>query len=193
MASKTSRRIEALAAVARDVLSRRFSPDCCVAATRAGLDVLTGWGVEAEPRFVKACAVNRPWINGSRDPDIAYMVMIDCEDAPDHKIAGHLVIATRNRLIDLSAWQFDRPERGIHVASGLVLTSGRELRIALPGGGAVAYGRHPHPESTRWMSAPDWTLPFVRHQEQHRMLVQELRAAAELAADGRTSWERTGT
>lgn len=188
MASKTVQRIEALARVSRDVLSLHFSPDCCVAATRAGLDVLAGWGVEATPALVRACAVNQAWLNGSRELGVAAIVLIDCETSNDGKVAGHLVITTRKYLLDLSAWQFDRPTKGIRVASGLAVTaSGRSLRASLRGGGAVMYGPHPHPDKVSWENAPDWALADERHQQQHRLVVQELRSAAELAADRRTS------
>ena len=198
--------VATLAHVARPTFEGMgLRPDCCVAATRAGLDVLEAWGIKARPVLCEAVACNIAFRAGSRDPATAFVVQIDAginiregeremrEHASETGLLGHVIIAAkvpgRHMLIDLSAYQFDRPSRGIHVPNALAFDSRGSIAlrrkwdtsVELKNGGMMLYRPHPAPELAPFREARDWMLPSAQEQATHREVVGSLKAyAAEL-------------
>jgi hypothetical protein len=187
MSSRLEQQLKAMTFSCRGIQTQYFSDDCCVAATRAGLFVLETLGVrKARPLLVAASAANGDYVRGLREPPAAY-VTIDCDTTRPHCVAGHLVLvgkAGSNKfLLDLSAYQMDRPHKGIHVVGGVGITFDKSLALAgddwriecaLSQGGRLCYGPHPDPEHVPWQRSPNWTLPTPLHRETHRKVAREL-------------------
>jgi hypothetical protein len=176
----------------RGVMSQYLTDNCCIAATRIGIAVLQTLGVrKVRAVLVGAMAYNEPFARGVRDPPAA-IIMLDTRPRPEGGLSGHLVIYAKVgsvwMLVDLSAYQMDRPQKGIHVESGvLVPLSGAlpqhdwSVRMPLPRGGAIEYGAHPHPEIVDWWRSPNWSLPDREHRELFARIGGEL---VELAHEG---------
>jgi len=188
------RMILALSRVARPVLEAEgLQATCCVAATHAGLDVLKAWGVKAKPALVEAYACNKVWLDGTGIPGSAYCVAID-KDSEGEGLNGHLVIlgktTKRHFLLDLSAWQMDRPQKKIIVPTGVLIDThgplmpGWATYAPLPQDGKVFYQEHPAPAQARWQNAGDWRLPTPKHRELHAATVRNLRDVAERLSTG---------
>jgi len=191
MSGAIEKQLGVLADVCRRVQSKYFIDNCCIAATRTGLCVLEELGVrKARPLLVAAAAFNGPFMRGERLPPAAY-VAIDLDRRKEEGLAGHLVIigkvGSRKFFLDLSAYQMDRPQKGIHVESGILFAVYRplsnsgpdwSLEVELPEGGQLVYGKHPHPGlGVSWEHSPNWTLPTERHRQDYGRVVQELLAA----------------
>jgi hypothetical protein len=187
---KAERLLAALAYVAPPVFEAHgMRPDCCVAATRAGVEVLGRWGIKARPMLCEAEAFNAPWRAGDRTPGRAWAVAIDAQSVGDG-LAGHLVIVGKmgreHFLLDLSARQMHRPHKGIFIPQGLCIRTGGPLMddcwsvgADLPEGGGLAYRAHPSPEIVRYQTAPDWKLPTPGHRQTHASVVSALRLDTE--------------
>lgn len=163
----------ALASSAWPVLRTTFRPDCCIAASRVGVTVLQRFGIDGHGETVVAMAGNaafRFWRDGGfkgEPPSGARVVEIDTTvERTPKTYPGHVVIVGRVQgkyfMLDLSAPQFDRPAKQIHVSEGIyALTDTRpgRLTLDLPGGGFIAYGAHPDPLLS-FRDSPDWR-PFL--------------------------------
>lgn len=161
--------------VARPILSGHFHDRCCVAATRAAIDVCAAWGLRAKAQLVEFDAVSPTWSVG-----------VTHEPIPgDTGIPGHLVclvqVGKSGYILDLAAYQADRPEHGLSVPTGLFLPvranrlkGDRLITGAKNGETVVRYIEHRRPE-TPWAYAPDWRLPTAAHAATHRRVVSELR------------------
>lgn len=122
----TERVIKSLLKHARPEILKEFRPDSCIASTAVGIDVLTRFGVLAEPLPVRMMAFNAafanrieagsPWpTNGEilrwAEEDGSYSVGIGLGEQQPNKWAGHLVVlAEKQWLIDLSIDQASRPQ-----------------------------------------------------------------------------------
>jgi hypothetical protein len=188
------RKLARLADVASLVLADLYTPDCCIAATRAGLAVLEHLRIKAQPRACIALAMNREWLAGERALP-AWAVMIDPDEtiARPAGFAGHLVIVGKvgssKFLLDMSAGQFDRPGREINVPGAVLAGLRKPLPLASPwgvsvnlkGGGLLGYSAHPYEleANTSYKTAPDWTLENETAQRTHAAAVAQLIEAIE--------------
>jgi len=109
----------------RPEILKEYRADSCIASTAIGLDVLTYFGVLAEPIPVKLSIFNAPYVKrietGSKFPnrkmliqwgkeDGSYSVGIGYGSHEYNKWAGHLVLLVENKwLADLSIDQANRP------------------------------------------------------------------------------------
>ena len=198
----TPRLLAVLARIAPTVFEAHgLRPDCCVAATRAGLEVLASWKIKARPTLCEAEAFNAPWAAGDRTPGRAWAVAIDAQ-SPGPGLSGHLVIVGKTGrehfLLDLSARQMHRPHKGIIVPHGICgrtdgpLMGAWSVSLALPQGGQLLYRPHPSPETARYQAARDWQLPTPGHHQTHVAVVATLRAETEkLARPGSTEPQPT--
>lgn len=192
MTALLERQMHAMAVHAREVLSPHVTDTCCVAATRVGLTVLEELGVRARPHLVAMAAFNAPFAAGLRAPPAA-IISTDVRTQRPGFLAGHLVIvgkvAGRRFLLDLSAYQADRPERAIHVPTGICVVVGPsfverrgwKLDVALYEGGHCVYCEHPHPFRMPWKESPNWTLPTREHREAYDAMVRGFRECAAAA------------
>lgn len=165
--------IDTLVAVAAPILAREYRPDCCVAATRHGDEVLRYFGVPAVPLKVQAIVGNATWRDwmltrptpGEPMPDPAWSVGVDLESKEDGRYAGHLVLLADDLLIDLSLGQMARPVRGISLPPAAVFPVGEtwaeqgDMAVGISDGESgdesiVLYRRLPERD---WMGVPDWT------------------------------------
>ncbi len=182
--------IAALSLVAPHVLAAEgLQPSCCVAATHAGVDILTSWKIKAKPLLCAAHAYNAWWVAGDRTPGRAWAVDIDV-DAVGPGLSGHLVIVGKvgreHFLLDLSAMQMHRPHKGIVIERGIIIALDGPLMedwsvgVVLPKGGLLSYSKHLSPATCRYQDAPDWRLPTPGHRTRHEATVRRLRAEAEV-------------
>lgn len=190
--------IMALTHVARQALSRWCSPTCCVAATRAGLEILKGWDIKCAPLYTEVIAANREWVRGDRVAP-AYSVTVGVSfSAPDgvaivdrredEGFNGHLVIAgktgSRKFLLDLSVWQMDRPQRSIYIPRAVAIETLKppvgewSAATNLRDEGKVVYRAHPLASTREWERSPDWMLADDWHRDLHEHIVADLRESA---------------
>lgn len=149
----------------------------CVAATRAGLDVLNRFGIDAEPLAVDVRAFNPAavqWIlDGSPGgPEEftrrgCYMLTSDVPDGapvlpPTRPNGGrgwgrHLVlrVPSRGLVLDLDMRQLARPEFGVDVPDAAAFTWGDAAGLVLdtPGGARIVYTPR---DDRAYLDAPDW-------------------------------------
>jgi hypothetical protein len=133
---------------AEAVLRERFRPDCCLNATRVGLECMTALRLNAEPLSVRCTAANRGYLEVvkklGRLPELpeelgarAWCVAVDdrgdsvqftgsaAEAGADTGWPGHLVMIVQRRwLVDGSTRQMRRPQRGLEVPDVLVAEVG---------------------------------------------------------------------
>jgi len=111
---------------ARPEILKEFRADSCIATTAIGLDILTEFGVLAEPFPVRLLIFNEafanriekgtPWPSNKEliqwsEEDGSYSVGIGVGTQQPGKWAGHLVILIEKRyLLDLSIDQANRPK-----------------------------------------------------------------------------------
>jgi hypothetical protein len=167
--------VQRLALVSWSILSQSFTPDCCIAATKIGLEVLKRWGIHGEPVVVDAAAMNGDMATALSEgrelteDSPARVVQIDSsKEDEEGKFAGHLVIVARAEgarfVLDLSAVQLHRPEKNIIVPSAVLspIAEGDpwSASVALAHGGVLLYEsveRRPSRDRS-WRTATDWTL-----------------------------------
>lgn len=175
------------ASVVRLVALRNFTGrDTCIATTRLGLAVLDQAGVRARPQAVFASAMNlkayhlaEQQVPVAQWPDDAWSVVIGPEGKPGGTgWDGHLVVMVREpghprTLIDLSADQFDRPQRDLIVGGPVFMdisgtwTPADPLTVPIRGEDGktptalVTYWPMPpgHPKTHTWKTAPDGLVP----------------------------------
>lgn len=125
MDTKQRNIIEKLMVVGRPEILKDFRPDSCIVSTAISIDVLTHFGILAEPLPIKMSMFNAPYVkridSGSEFPnremlirwgkeDGSYSVGIGYGENQPNKWAGHLVVLVENSwLIDLSIDQANRP------------------------------------------------------------------------------------
>lgn len=96
-----------------------FSPDCCINASRTGIEVLRQLGVKAKPLSVSIVVFNDfAWRLFQADkptcewPPQAWSIGVSTgQDSRPGKWNGHLMIEGDGWMLDLSARQFHRPGR----------------------------------------------------------------------------------
>ena len=184
--------LEALASVSGSVLSQCFSPDCCIGATKIGIEVLRRFQITGRPMPTAAVAMNAAYYhhvtsNSSQAPpaDARILVIDDDLGSDERGYAGHLVIVGKipgaSFLLDLSASQFNRPKKDIVVSEPLLIElpvntnfDGRWEALVPLESGYVVYGPHPKPNDKSWKDSPDWTLPTLKHREVFKVICDEL-------------------
>lgn len=166
------------------LLRAGIRPDSCILSTRVGIAVLDRFDLPARPQAVFVLAQNKAaFLLAERGvpvadwPDDAWSVGVDAtqfrpENLSPGRWPGHLVVIVRQPgeprlLVDLSADQFDRPERRLVIGGPvfmdidgpwtphdpLAAPAGTESEPAL-----IAYRPMPpgRPESGQWKSSSDW-------------------------------------
>lgn len=164
--------LEALRSTAWPILRMAFAPNCCVAATHIGIAVLTRFGIAGHSTITTALGLNqaiRGWIDagavGEPPPD-ARFVDIDTEYRSEKGLPAHLVITGKVKgfhfFLDLSAPQFHRPEKGIHVPVPIYGKMPKPwplcVNLELAEGGLLCYGPHPKPETIDYETSRDWVI-----------------------------------
>ena len=124
----TEKIIDKLLDIARPEILKEFSVDSCIISTAIGIEVLSRFGVIAEPLPVRTVVFNKPFadrIKRGENPyksdlaewtkqDNSYSLGIGYGFPQPNKWAGHLVIlAEKKYLIDLSIDQANRPQYDI--------------------------------------------------------------------------------
>lgn len=138
----------ALEPVVRPVMLRHYSPDCCIATTRALRDVFKHFGYDAYPVAVSVAIVNARMARILKEHihiPVDYcerLAFFEREDAwglgigigdplpgygPAHGFDGHLVLRVMQTLVDASLQQADRPQKGISLGSLIAYEPGREF------------------------------------------------------------------
>ena len=130
---RQERIIDAYLHHASEVFAAVFTPNCCLNASRVTLDVLRHFGITAHPESVLVSLYNPTWVllveaHGRRPVTEAeaqqWVAMggwcLGCGGLKEPSEAhggwdGHLVVRVGSMIIDPSAGQFDRPEKGIMV------------------------------------------------------------------------------
>jgi hypothetical protein len=161
----------------RPEILKEFRADSCIASTAIGLDVLTYFGVLAEPLPVKLSIFNAPYVKrideGSAFPnretliqwgkeDGSYIVGIGYGTQEPNKWAGHLVLLVENKwLADLSIDQANRPNYNMVFAPFAAevdadFLAGKNPRIIKDANGCVI--RIETIKSRGFLSSPDWTF-----------------------------------
>ena len=123
---ETIEAIKVLRQCARPEILKEFNADSCIVSTAVGVDVLTHFGIFAEPLPVRTVIFNKPYVArieaGSDWPkgdeiqrwqkeDGSYSVGIGVGTQQPNKWAGHLVILIEKKLLlDLSIDQASRPK-----------------------------------------------------------------------------------
>jgi hypothetical protein len=167
-----------LAEVTREELQvgTRYRPDCCIAATRALIDVLDYFRLTARPLSVIATVFNpvmcerierdaMPTLEeAERDwfPHGCYSLAVGLGDPEPGKWPGHLVLNLEDRvLIDLTLDQANRPQHGIllpmpilaPLSPGFLTEEGQ--MVGLVNGCRVVYEARPFDRS--FERSKDWT------------------------------------
>lgn len=182
--------LETLASVSSTVLSKCFTPDCCIGATKIGIEVLRRFQITGRPMLTAAVAMNAAYYhhvtsNSTQPPpsDARILVIDDEIGSSDIGYAGHLVIVGKipgsSFLLDLSASQFNRPKKDIVIDEALLIempvNTNFDGEVLAPlTRGYVVYGPHPKLNDRSWRDSPDWTLPTAGHREIYKAVCDEL-------------------
>jgi len=182
--------LEVMALVSWRVLSQCYKPDCCIAATRVGIEALKPFGIAGRPMPTRTMVANEAYwlyVEGKvPEPDSTARVLIiddTCDDGTGYP--GHLVIVGKVKgvpfLLDLSVVQLDRPHKEIHVPpEGLLMLlpptfefKGEwAIPVVNPRGGAILYGAHPNPPDYTKMA--DWYFRTPWHRMTFMRMRDEL-------------------
>lgn len=140
----------------------------CILGTRALIETLAYFGIRAKPVSVDLLAANASAIAAieagipqSEWPDDWWTVGVDgTTQGPDPGgYNGHLVaIAEGKYLVDPTARQFDRPDKGIYIPAPLVgpfHPNQRSVAYEADEGSALVYRPHGRKD---WHRAPAWRL-----------------------------------
>jgi hypothetical protein len=111
----------------RGAAPRLTTDGACVAGSRFGLEFLKQTGIEAWVTQVDAIALDeqsyREMLNG--EPPTGWSVgALSVTEVPN-KWNGHVIVETNQWFIDLTAGQFDRPDKGIVFGNGLCVPTGK--------------------------------------------------------------------
>jgi hypothetical protein len=206
--------LNSLAHTAWPILTRYFEPDCCIAATRIGLRVLQRFGVAGQALITWPLVGNdgaKRWMLAGQQgeaPDNMYVLDVDATGADatersrpaEASFPGHLLITGKAQgkyyLLDLTAPQFNRADKGIIVDRPVLLNLGPSpfvpLSIELPKDGFLAYREHPNKALT-FEDAPDWVIPDERKETFNRICAELVVAVeAKIVKTRETKVTRTG-
>lgn len=163
--------LEAIRVKSQPILHKVFRPDCCIAATRIGIEVCKRFGIQGRPKPVTTLAGCKSFLDWQRGPETpppldAFYLVTDTADRSGG-FPGHLVItgkvAGSNFMLDLSASQLHRPAKKILVPEPLLIQmpdawpEDQCISVPLEGDGALIYSHHPKKDIS-WTDSPDWTL-----------------------------------
>lgn len=182
--------VKAIAGHVRAAVRTRYDADSCIASTAVFLDVTAWLGLDASPAPVEVLAANP---GGLREmaaatprpveqwPEDAWTVGIVAGQEPRAGgWPGHLVAVLhgqRERLVDVSADQMDRPQRGLRVPSPVL------GRLPDGWGASTPCVTHLHEhgtmlrwtptEDTSWRDSPNWDPRGLREQQESRAVTLE--------------------
>lgn len=155
------------------VLPKKFNPDCCIAATRITIDVLSEFHFKVKPLSVVVNVINE---------SSGYVVSLgnkDQEKRPGCWV-GHLITMVNERcIVDLTLGQATRPQYGIRLHPILCGTdpsfcSGEREVILKINGSDIIY--HPLPQDKTYLTAPDWQGNLERRREVGRAIKDLMRS-----------------
>ncbi len=124
--------------------------DLCIFSTRVAIEVARYFGVSVEPLAVRAIFANvdRSWTVGAGHGHPA-----GCR--PELGWDGHLIAIAGEDFADFSAWNAERPQRGIILGPAIVGKRAQAEAWAV----RSEHGVHIQYECSgdaRWRAAPDW-------------------------------------
>lgn len=171
-------------AVCDALYEQGYEPSACILGTRVLIDVLAYFGVEGSALPVRVLVLNQAGaeqmekgIPISEWPDEAWSVGVDDRN-PDNptveearakwRFPAHLVVQANGYLLDPTADQMDRPQRGLRVLGSVAAQlpddffDGGYVGLHDPNTGTrMFYSPSPLRPHT-WKSAPDWTKDHKR-------------------------------
>jgi hypothetical protein len=127
--------LNAYADVAAMISDAYDRPNCCLNAVRVTIDALRKFGVEVRPVSV---GVKARGVSGGEH----YLVEIDTWTSNADVYPGHVVGVCGEVLIDPSAGQFNRPEKGIRIPPVFMATVNDSFWKGEPAAFANASGTH---------------------------------------------------
>lgn len=171
-------------------LSEFTTVNTCILTTRLGVEVLTHYGLSAKAQPVRVAAWNREGITlhlrkvpHSQWPESAWSVGIEGTGVSDRSTGawdGHLVVVLRNpsrtrTLIDLTADQLSRPQRGIDISGPILMDltpvwAPGDMLFTPPKEDGSVLGYEPQVNAGGWRDAPDWS----GKRDLHDVLVKEV-------------------
>lgn len=132
MSERTLKILELLLKAARPEILKEYAPDSCIASTACGIDVLTYFGILAEPLPVRTMLFNGPFVRrieagspfptnpeqlkrwGKEDGSYSVGIGFGGEKHKPNKWAGHLgILAEKQYFLDLSVDQGSRPKHNM--------------------------------------------------------------------------------
>lgn len=169
--------LKAMCQVAWPIIRLHYNANCCIAASRIGLDVLKSFGIAARPQVVSALAGSpafHAWDKAEAPPANAFFVTISISrsEPGSRAFGGHLVLYGKVRgeyfLLDLSAPQLHRPQKNILVPEPVLLFSSepidkRHCVSVISESGTVLY-YEPEEPLDDWQGTPDWTMQGHEHE-----------------------------
>jgi hypothetical protein len=181
--------LQSLLGIARPVILRHYRADSCIASSRIAIDVLSHFGILAEPLTVNLTVYNPAFAArieaGDREPETqdelnewirkygAWNVGVGMGGDPRLLTwGGHLVVIAEKRcILDLSADQANRPQRNINLVplGGDVppeFFDGEPLFFQING---CVLKYLVSPDNNGYTSSPDWLQASRREP-----LVQEI-------------------
>lgn len=126
----TRKDLGVIAVATREIVLTEYSRDSCIASSLIGQKVLAHYKVQARPVAAAVAAYNEPGLQMSRTnlppnewPEEAWSVGVQGSGVMNmdtKRYDGHVVLILKPQgsprvLLDLSADQMDRPERGLRV------------------------------------------------------------------------------
>lgn len=149
--------------------------DTCIPAAYHALATLRERGIPARVASMDVVAMNWPYVEwlkrqseGHSDPlpPWAWSVGITHRNPHRDGYLSHLVCVTKGKVLDCSAGQMSRPERGMPVPDGLLVTNGMWSDETT----AVHYTSSPEPVPPMWNGNP-----LATARTNHRIALEVLR------------------
>lgn len=183
--------------ITRRHIRTRWGARSCVASTRIGIEVWRHYGIPAEPLAVAVCAFTEDayaWLDAHPDatgpPPVGHGVGVHGTGAVTGRPGngewdGHLILTHPGWLIDLSADQLSRPDRGLHVPGPIVAAIEQPLEMVPadtwaefhPPGARLMYRPMTGVSSRGWRDANDWRFRG-RHRAVAGAAIREIRDMA---------------
>ncbi len=172
--------IERLVRLAPPLLAVRFTPDCCIVATKVACGVLNHFGIPAWPQPTRLIVQNmkawKRYRRGDHGPPlfrqgeftlgIGFGQDIRKRDPQFKGYDGHLVARVGDVIVDLSLGQAARPEKGVHLPKAAMIPG----KSIVMNGCVLEYGFF---EDSSFEVTPDWT-DTARSQPIIESLVEQI-------------------
>lgn len=162
-----------------DLIARKgFGPNHCILATRTAIEVGRYFGFEWSPLPIDFAMFNAEGFESfmtnipvSEWPESAWSIGASCGLA-NGEWTGHMVVRTHRHLADLSAAQFDRPAKDLHVKPWIIERSTETPPWWFNRDDGVRFVIMPRPDVRSYHKARDWT---ANYRDLAAQLIRELR------------------